>query len=466
MDWEYITKAVSEYILVYRISPFDEKSRRDLVQLEIKNMAMEGDDDRVTVTLNTDDKGTTTVLFTLRKVTEEDVDYNYFIEFRHSDSCSIISKPILLTLPEGPRMDVPNKYIQGTIGNTVKLIFRYYYRFPAISINVIRDNSPKLNYQKVGYWTESGYNPVIDDDRLVFHKQPILDGAQITLDILNTTFTDYSTYIFSVLFKNQQHVAIEIRLSLQSVTIESGSLVMMTVLPILTVLIGALVGLGIYGYKRKAKRVVNTSSNPVNNIRHSYISLNSVVIFHANRDSTATNTESIASNDTGAYANPYDPINRDGIDTSKSFYMSLQNPGTSNINELEDVQETNVNSNSVTSIVDVQTADDDDDDDVTNIDDVQTADEGDDTSTADDDDDDDDDVTNIDDVQTADEGDDTSTLDSNPYNALNKYTMNSDIHSYISLPPGTRPDYGTNDLLRNSSIVDGVMTVKKRPSTI
>ncbi|KAK6186732.1 hypothetical protein SNE40_006010 [Patella caerulea] len=154
-------------------------------------------------------------------------------------------------------------------------------------------------------------------------------------------------------------------------------------------------------------------------MRHSYISINSVVIFHANRDSTATNGESTGSNDTDddtdAYANPYDPINRDGIDTSKNFYMSLQNPGASNINQGEDVQETEVDYNSVTNIDDIQTVNDDDDDDV--------------------------------------DDDDTSTHGSNPYDALNKYTMNSDIHSYQSLPPCTRS-------------VDDLKIVKKRPSTI
>ncbi|XP_050399965.1 uncharacterized protein LOC126817152 isoform X2 [Patella vulgata] len=329
-----------------------------------------------------------------------------------------------LILKEGPRVDVPNIYIKGAIGDTVKLIFEYYYRFPATRINVMRNTSSEINFKNVGYWTESGYNSVLDDDRLIFQKQAISDGGKIYLGILDTTSTDYNTtYIFSVLFENRQHVSIEIHLILQT---ESGSLfelnlVLVTVLPILAVLTCVLVGLGIYGYKRKAKRVVDTSSHPTNNMRHSYISLNSVVIFHANRDSTATNTdstatntESTASNDTDAYANPYDPINRDGIDTSKNFYIPLQNPETSNIDQGDDVQETNIDSNSVTNIDDIQTGDDDGD---------------------------------------VDDDDDTSTHESNPYDALNKYTMNSDVNSYISLPPCMRS-------------VDDMIIVKKRPSTI
>ncbi|KAK6186727.1 hypothetical protein SNE40_006007 [Patella caerulea] len=163
------------------------------------------------------------------------------------------------------------------------------------------------------------------------------------------------------------------------------------------------------------------ASDTTNDMRHSYISLNSVFIFHANHESTTTSAESTASNgtddDTDAYANPYDPVNRDGIDTSKNFYMSLQNPGASNINHGEDVQEKEIDDNSVNNINDVQTADDDDDGD---------------------DDDDDDDI---------------STHDSSPYDALNKSTMNRDVHSYLSLQPCT-------------SIEDDVKIVKKRPSTI
>ncbi|KAK6186735.1 hypothetical protein SNE40_006013 [Patella caerulea] len=104
--------------------------------------------------------------------------------------------------------------------------------------------------------------------------------------------------------------------------------------------------------------------------------------------------------------------------------MSLQNPGTSNINQGDNVQETNVDSNSITNINDVQIANDAADD------------------------------------------DDISTHDSIPYGALNRYAMNRDVHSYISLPPCAKSEYWTNETMRHSSRRDDVMFVKKRPSTI
>ncbi|XP_055959428.1 uncharacterized protein LOC126817711 [Patella vulgata] len=375
------------------------------------------------------------ITLTITNTTADDFNTIYGCKITFIDGVAGYDETKLLC-DRGPRLETVANHLHGKLGDDIILHWTYTYCPEATDIRFFRINSSGQSFL-IGRWAKNqGYQP-IGNNRAVFYQSTVEGKEEITLVILNTDAKDYnSTYICEVIFEDisRNLTAIELIL-IRDTDIESGALlelnlVMMTALPIVAVFICALVGLGlvIYGYTRKTKRVVNASSNPANNMRHSYISLNSVVIFHANRDSTTTNAESTASNDTDAYANPYDPINRDNIDTSKNLYMSLQNPGTSNINQGDDVQETNVDDTSVTNIDDVQTADDD-------VDDV-----GDD--------------------------DDTSTLGSNPYNALNKYTANSDVLSYISLPPCTRSDNGEHALSPNSSRGEDVMFVKKRPSTI
>ncbi|XP_050401457.1 protein ecdysoneless homolog isoform X2 [Patella vulgata] len=299
-----------------------------------------------------------------------------------------------IALDVEPRMiDPDNQQMYGRIGEKIPLVFTYYYSFPAFIINFTRANSSGFKYEP-GDVTWKDVNSVIDDDRLIFNNRSILGGGQISLIILNTTIQDYNAvYKCEVIFTNGKIVSAMIELILQSDTVmpETEKTTfernMMIVLVIVMVLTSLIIGIVVCRYKCRSHKYERPrrASNTTNNMRHSYISINSVVIFHANRDSTTTNTESTASNDTDAYANPYDPINRDGIDTSKNFYMSLHNAGTSNINQGDDVHETEVDDNSVTKIDD----DDDDDDDVTNIDDIHTADDDNDDDNDDDDDDDD-----------------------------------------------------------------------------
>ncbi|XP_050401594.1 uncharacterized protein LOC126818295 [Patella vulgata] len=371
------------------------------------------------------------IILTLLKTIDDDFNTIYGCTITFGDGLTgYNATKLIFTQDVRPRINVPgNQQIYGRIGHRITLVFTYHYSFPAFSINFTRTNSSGFKSES----REVNWKDVIDDDRRIFQNSSILGGGQISLIILNTTIQDYNAvYKCEVIFTNGKIVSAMIELILQSDTVmpETEKTTfernLMIALVIVMVLISLIIGIVVCRYKCRSHKYERPrrASNTTNNMRHSYISLNSVVIFHANRDSTTTNAESTASNDTDAYANPYDPINRDGIDTSKNVYMPLQNPGTSSINQGEDVQETNGDDTSVTNINDVETADDDDGD------------------------------------------DDTSTHDFNPYNALNKYTLNSDIHSYISLPPCTRSDNGEHALSPNSSRGEDVMFVKKRPSMI
>ncbi|XP_050409519.2 uncharacterized protein LOC126824341 isoform X2 [Patella vulgata] len=339
-------------------------------------------------------------------------------------------------------MKVPhNQQMHGKIGNMITLVFTYYYSFPAIGINISRSNSSGFKYEPGEVNWKNVYS-VIDDGRLIFHNRSILGGGHISLIILNTTIQDYDAiYKCEVIFTNNKVVSAMIELILQSDTVmpekektttfERSLMIASLILILLTCFI---IGIVVHSRKRKSRisAIPGPAGNTTSDSNHSYISMHSAVVFNANRRSTATPTESTSSNDTDAYTNPYEPINRGGIDTTKNFYMPLQNSGTCEIDQSDVVQETNVDGNSVTNIEDVQIADNDGD-----------------TSTHD----------TVDD-------DDTSTHTFNLYDALNGCTVNNEVHSYMSLPPCTRTEYGKNDLSPNSSLVDDIMLVKKRPSTI
>ncbi|KAK6186753.1 hypothetical protein SNE40_006029 [Patella caerulea] len=206
LEWKYVTRATFKSILVYRIS-YEDSRKQYLGNLTADNMDNQEQRrvGRFSVTVNKDGDG---VVLTLRKVTEEDVKYNYFIELVYSDTCLMKSGPTFLNKESKVYSRTP--VIKSRRQEDINFVWYYEYISPVITILFTR-RTPGNEIDKIGYWHDGEFEPQMADgeSRLKFNQTEgnvtnVIKG-QITLTLLAASMEDFNyDYICRIIFRDKQ----------------------------------------------------------------------------------------------------------------------------------------------------------------------------------------------------------------------------------------------------------------------
>ncbi|KAK6186730.1 hypothetical protein SNE40_006009 [Patella caerulea] len=192
MQWEYLSKSVFQYILLYRKSKND-GTRRGLVKWQDGNTAERWVDDRMDFRLITNNS--TKIVFNLRNVDEDDFKYKYHLQLKYSDTCTISHKPVSLQediefqwLYEVDRMT-------STISTNVTLLWKYESVKLANKIIFYQLNKITGQNREIAQWTKDGAFRQTHSQATVlqFDKLPIgnKSGEIIKLTIIKPIDGDF-----------------------------------------------------------------------------------------------------------------------------------------------------------------------------------------------------------------------------------------------------------------------------------
>ncbi|XP_050400961.1 uncharacterized protein LOC126817839 [Patella vulgata] len=151
MQWGYVSKAVFQYIFLYRKS---NGTRRGLVKWEGGTEVERWDDDRMDLRLITN--SSTNIVFNLRNVDEDDLKYKYHLQLKYSDTCIISHKPVSL------QEDIEFKWLStvdrmtSTVSKNVTLLWKYESVKLAKKIIFYQFNKITGQNREIALWTKDG----------------------------------------------------------------------------------------------------------------------------------------------------------------------------------------------------------------------------------------------------------------------------------------------------------------------
>ncbi|XP_050412654.1 uncharacterized protein LOC126827396 [Patella vulgata] len=204
--WEYHSKRLADKIIFTRYSNVTSKyekvgmwSRMNGFETYINST--EFDLNKVIDDKNEEER----IILGVSKPITADINSLYYCRVFIGDTFSSISQIQLIT--ERPKLIPVDSVFITDIGDSVKFIWAYQYRFTAATISIKRKNYYDEKIEELGYWYRHKFELMIKDThKLLFQITPNTtysngSAATITVMIVNTTDDDLnSVYICSVTF--------------------------------------------------------------------------------------------------------------------------------------------------------------------------------------------------------------------------------------------------------------------------